>query len=207
MVHNLILEVVVLFLLPVLLVYLRIIPLKYIFPTILSVFILVLMITLSKNINPLNLGIRLDNLAISAIPYVLLTIFGSLLIYFLAKKLKKEPFKNCWKFYHFQFGFIFLALFQEFLYRSFLMHELKLMFSSFFLIVIIDAFLFSIMHVIFVDKKMAVSITFLAGLVFASVYYFYPNLLLITLSHAILNFVASYYNFFKIPRKDYLRRR
>jgi len=207
MANGFVLQIFLLFVLPLLLLHFRIIKLKYIFPTIWTVFIIVIIIVVKKQIPLIDLGIRFDNILQAALPYALIIIFGGLLIYLLAKKLKKEPFKNWWRYYHFQFGFIILALFQEFTYRSFLMYELRLIDPSFIFVILVNALLFSLMHVIFIDSKIVVPATFIAGLVFASVYYFYPNLLLITICHAALNFIAAYYNFFKIPMRDRLRKK
>jgi membrane protease YdiL (CAAX protease family) len=136
------------------------------------------------------LGLRTDNLTRSMIPYTLVTSLGIGGLFILAIVLNKTPTANWISQPHFQLGFFLISAFQEFIFRGFLVPKLDSMVQSKILQLIINASLFSFLHVIFPNPLLILPLMFISGLVFVWIYKKYPNLYLITISHAILNFIA-----------------
>jgi membrane protease YdiL (CAAX protease family) len=142
------------------------------------------------------LGIRLDNIASSLLPYALFTIAGALGIFLIAKAIKRSITADWKKNSHFLGFFILISFAQELIFRGFLMPELEKIFSSAILIIGVNAFLFAFMHAIYPNRKLTLPFAFIAGLGFAAIYFYFPNLVLITIAHSILNFVAVLFSFF-----------
>ncbi len=128
--------------------------------------------------------------------YFFFTLLGFAYILLLVKMLRYKPTPAWWKQSHFIFGFILISAGQEFLYRGFLMPVLESVFSSPPLIILINALLFTFIHIIYRNRLLSLTTSFLGGICFAGIYYLYPNLILISLSHAVLNFAAVYYGMF-----------
>lgn len=187
------LQILFIFVIPVLLAYLGIISVKIRLWLFLILFFLVTLVSYFERMSFYDLGIRWDNFYESLTPYLLLTLSGVALMIIIAKILNKKAHPDWWKNPHFQFMFIFLSVAQEFMYRGFLMPKLELLTTSLFLIVILNTFIYMFLHIIYPNKVSNLSLTFLAGLAFATLYYYYPNLILISISHAILNFFAVLY--------------
>lgn len=187
-------QILSLFVLPILLILMGVIPLKYRFFVLLLIAILVLGIIFFEKWTLKDLGIRIDNLKKSLLPYFYLTIVAVFVTVLLAKWLKtgSQPIAGN---IHFQFGFIILSFLQELLFRSFLIPKLKRLTSSSASVIISNAILFGFLHIIFPNPVTIFVISGLLGLGFAFVYYFRPNLILATISHSIINFVAVYYCF------------
>jgi membrane protease YdiL (CAAX protease family) len=109
-----------------------------------------------------------------------------------------SPVLNWWKNPHFWLLFVFVSFAQEFLYRGFLPLLLKKISNNFYFLFFINTILFTLLHVIFPNKAVALPLAFLAGVFFNLMYYRFPNLLLISISHSILNFFAVFLGFFLI---------
>ncbi|MEA3398924.1 MAG: CPBP family intramembrane glutamic endopeptidase, partial [Patescibacteria group bacterium] len=88
------------------------------------------------------------------------------------------------------------SVLQEVVFRGVLMHMLRRAFKSPFFIIILNAALFALIHILYADAKVILPLTFLAGICFSWLYYKYPNLILISISHTILNFTAMILGFF-----------
>ena len=143
-------------------------------------------------------GIRSDNLASSLWPYLIFTVLGILFIIFSAKILKKDRIKKWWTYSHFTFLFIPISITQEFLYRGYLMPKLESLFHVAWIIILLNPLLYTFAHIFFDEKRIVLPLTFLAGICFAVLYYFYPNLIWAAISHCILNFFVVLYSFFTI---------
>jgi membrane protease YdiL (CAAX protease family) len=189
-------EIVLLFILPVIPGFFKSVP-KWLRFYIFALMVLVAGIIVYLGRWPLaKIGIDSNNLLNGWQWYALFTILGLGYIFALAKILKLPKTKDWWRQPHFLFGFILMSAGQEFYYRGFLMPELKLIFSGVLVIILINALLFAFIHAVFPNKFINVTSSFLGGLCFAGLYYFYPNLLLISLSHMALNFCAVYFGLF-----------
>lgn len=132
-------------------------------------------------------------------PYVIFTVVG---IFFLIGLAYLNGFSAQVvpdNYLHLLFLFLPVSALQEFAYRGYLMPVLHFIYRSPVRVVIINTLLFTFLHVIYPDMEVNLPLAFVSGLGFAMMYYRYPNLILISISHAILNFVAILYGFFIIP--------
>jgi membrane protease YdiL (CAAX protease family) len=195
-------QIFIICILPIALWGTRIIKTKYRWWVFSVVTLITLLIVISQQWTLYRLGLRLDNLKISLIPYLTSTLLGLLAVFLLSKILHKNPLPRWWKYPHFLFGFVIFSVMQEFVYRGYLMPKLESLLSSVLLVIIFNAVLFMLVHIMFKEIVLAMSLSLAAGLMFAGVYYFYPNLILVSVSHMILNFFAVYYGFFLVPENE-----
>lgn len=144
-----------------------------------------------------DMGIERDFMK-DIIPYSLVTLGGVLFLVWLAQIVPHEPFLNWWKNLRFLLLFIPISILQEIVFRGILMNMLRRAFSSPIFIITLNAALFAFMHVIYLNSMFVLPMTFIAGIGFAWMYYKYKNLILISVSHTILNFVAMILGFFII---------
>jgi membrane protease YdiL (CAAX protease family) len=183
-----------LFVAPVALIYFNIIPVEYRFYVILSGMLLILAIIFLEKMSLKELGIRTDNIKKSALPYLALTVLAIVATLLLARLLGHKT-AIISESNHFLYGFIVLSFFQEFLFRSFLMPKLKLIFSSPIIVISINALLFGYLHIIYPDTGLLFLLSTALGVGFATVYYYRPNLILATIAHSAINWIAVYYCF------------
>ena len=184
----------ILFVLPVLLIFFGAIPVQYRFFVLLAITILVIAVVVAEKWTLKDLGIRLDNIKKSASWYLIFTVFATVAIIVLARLFNHNT-QNIIGSIHFQYGFIVLSLLQEFLFRSFLIPKLKALTSSPTLVIILNGLLFGFIHVIFPNPLSLFILSSLLGAGFAAVYFYRPNLILATVAHSIINFVAVFYCF------------
>ncbi len=181
------------FTLPILLLWLRVIPYnlrKYVHY--LS-FGAISLLALDFFPNLYSLGLRTDNLAASLIPYIKVTLILLILIIFLSRIYRTTGVKNPFKYMHFRYGFFLVSAAQELAYRGILIPILLSTDMSFINVIIIDSVLFSFLHIIYPHPLRNIIYSFLAGIIYATLYIFYPNLILIIISHSIVNFTALYF--------------
>ncbi len=193
-----ILQVILIFVLPVFLLYVKIIPFKYRLHVLFSIFLIVIAFVILEGITFSDLGIRFDNIDGHIFPYILFTILVSLAIIYLSKYvLKREHYIHYWhdKKYHILI-FIPLCFLQEFIFRGYLIPKLFEIFSSSLIVVFINAILFMFIHIIYSVKRMDLVLIFLEGFLLAMIYVFYPNLIFATIAHSIHNFIAIFFKFF-----------
>ena len=191
-----IIELLAIFVLPVFLINFNILSKKYRFHLLGLVAFLVFTVICWQRWSLTKLGLSINNFFNELLVYFLFTIIGVILIILLAKILGHTKIDEWQKHPHFMYGFILVSIPQEFLYRAFLMPQLQNIFSNVIIIVLINAILFSLLHIIYPNKLINLSASFIAGLFFALIYYYYPNFILICLSHAVLNFMAVKFSFF-----------
>lgn len=146
-------------------------------------------ISYSEKISLRDLWIRLDTLKQSILPYFIFWIFWVLFTLLLAKILGNNIVDISWKI-HYQFGFVITSFVQEFLYRSFLMFKLQTLTKNPVIVIVSNALLFWCMHIIFPHALIIFFLTTLIWLWFATLYYFRPNLIAISLSHSAVNYFA-----------------
>lgn len=145
-------------------------------------------------------GFRVDNIKKSIFPYTLFTTLGVVGIIFVANTLGYEPEARWFEKAHFLYIFLVVSILQEFAFRSFLIPILKDVFMEKSFIIITNALLFMFIHIIYPVPGYGLPISFLGGIFFAWLYLKYPNFYLISISHAILNFLAVLYGFFVIVK-------
>ena len=183
-----------LFVLPVILFYFSNIPIQYNLFVLLAVTLIVVGIIITEKWSLTDLGIRLDNIKKSASWYLILIAFTIVAIVVLARLLNQNT-QNIFANVNFQYGFVIISFLQEFLFRSFLIPKLKLLTASPTLVIAINGVLFGFIHIIFANPLSLFVLSSLLGIGFAYVYYRHPNLILATIAHSIINFVAVFYCF------------
>lgn len=193
--YQILAKIIIIFIVPVSFLRLEIIPRKY-YLAVLAIFTCLVFILIIKERWTLkDLNIRIDNLQKAAIPYSIFTTIGVLALIIIATIIGKE--KIPLNLYFLFLGWSLpIGLIQEFLYRGFLIHELRRATASLTVIILASASIFAFLHILYEPALLILPLTFLAGAAFTWMYLKYPNILLISLSHGILNFVAIWYGFF-----------
>lgn len=188
-------EIFFLFILPVLLIYFNIIPKSVRLGVLVIVFFILIGVVVKEKWSLKSLGIRIDNLRSGVLPYTIFTILSVGVVFLIARLLHSGTVENWSRDVHFQFLFLPISVIQEFAYRSFLIPRLKGITNSPWLVVLIDAIIFASLHIFYPNPAVNLTLTFFAGIGFATLYYRYPNLFLASISHCVLNFVTVYYCF------------
>lgn len=191
------LQILYLFILPVLLLYYKILPGNFRFIMLLGVAILLLGIVRHNHWTYDDLGINRSFMK-DFIPYLLFTLGGVGFLFWLSQVVPHEPFLDWWKNIKFLILFIPLSVIQEIIFRGVLMNMLKRAFRNPIFIIFLNASVFALMHVIYLNSTFVLPMTFIAGIGFAWMYYQYKNLVLISVAHTILNFVAMILGFFVV---------
>lgn len=187
-----------LFVLPILLLYFGIVPLKYRFVVLTIFFLALVVIIVKERWTPRQLGLRTDNLKDVLLPYGLFTVLGVLVLLGVARTIGRHTVSRWWTYPHFLFLFLPISFSQEFAYRAFLMPQLLNVTSSVPVVCCVNAALFAFLHVIYPDLGIILPLAFAGGLGFAVMYHRYPNLFAISASHMVLNFVAVLHSFFSL---------
>jgi membrane protease YdiL (CAAX protease family) len=141
-------------------------------------------------------GINLNHPLMGLAAYIVFTILAAAALLAASRIWHRKPSTKWRRDPHFLFGFVLMSLGQEILYRSYLMPRLEEVIGNIVLVIIVNALLFTLVHIIFPDKKINLPLSFAGGLCLASLYAIYPNLLLIFISHSILNFLGTLFGFF-----------
>ncbi len=186
-----------LFLLPVFLIYFNILPKGLRIPIFFVISLLLLGIIHRAKWSYKDIGI-LKNWRKDYLPYTLFTISGILFLLWLVSLVPHSPFLRWYENKKFLLLFIPISVLQEILFRGILLKMLLSAFKNIPLIIFINASVFALMHVIYINHLFILPLTFIGGIAFAWMYIKYPNLILISISHTIFNFVAMILGFFVI---------
>jgi membrane protease YdiL (CAAX protease family) len=195
-----IIQIIGIFIIPVALMYFNIFSFKYRKHVLLIITAVVILMVLIEKWTLIRLGIRTDNITEAIIPYAICTFIGLIFLLIVSKVFKRERQKGFFKKKFFIYEFMAVSIIQEFMFRGFLFPQLQEIFKNGILIILINVLLFTFMHVIYSNDFISLLTIFLGGIYFASIYYVYPNLILVSISHAILNYVAVLYNFYRIEK-------
>lgn len=190
-------QILYLYIIPVLLLYFKIIPNEFRVILLFGIAILLYGIVKHNKWSYSDLGIKKD-LKEDLAPYTVFTVGGVLFLLWLSQIVPHEPFLGWWKNIRFLLLFIPISVLQEIVFRGILMDMLNKVFKSPVFIIVINAGIFALMHVIYLNSIFVLPMTFMAGIGFAWIYFKYKNLILISISHTILNFVAMVMGFFII---------
>jgi len=183
-----------LFILPVILFYFSNIQIQHNLFVLLAVTLTIVGIIVAEKWSLKDIGIRLDNIKKSASWYILLVAFAIVAIIVLAQLLDQST-QDIFSNVHFQYSFIIISFLQELLFRSFLVPKLKVLTASPTLVIAANGVLFGLIHIIFANPLSLFVLSSFLGAGFAYVYYYRPNLILATIAHSIINFVAVFYCF------------
>jgi membrane protease YdiL (CAAX protease family) len=190
-------QILYLYVIPVLLLYFKILPGNFRFIMLFGIAILLYGIVKHDHWTYSDLGIR-HGFMKDIIPYTLFTIGGVFFLVWLAQIVPHSPFLEWWENAKFLLLFIPISILQEIIFRGVLMNMLERTFTSPIFIIILNATVFAMMHVIYLNSVFVLPMTFIAGIGFAWMYYQYQNLPLISMVHTILNFTAMILGFFVI---------
>lgn len=149
------------------------------------------------------LGFQKNTSRPEILAYIFFTLAGILIISQLGEKIGREEIAQWWHYPHFLYMFFVVSVFQEIAYRGYLMPALGKIFTAPDRIVLTNALLFTFLHTIFPPYIINLPLAFIGGIGFGLLYMKYPNLWLMIISHAILNFVAVLFGFFMIPGVTY----
>lgn len=194
-----ILQILALGVAPILLIATKLISFYFLLPLVSLVLIAVLIDIRKEGWDFQRLGFRLDNFKQSLLPYTLFTLVGLIVVAAISQILGKQVTPRWWIYPYFYIATIPFSFLQEFLYRSYLMEKLKAVFDKPWQIIVVNALLFALLHVIYPDAALLFPFGFLSGLAFATIYRYHPNLILITIVHAILNLSVITRCFFSLP--------
>jgi membrane protease YdiL (CAAX protease family) len=142
------------------------------------------------------MGLKNKTFRKALIPYLLFTFVGVFVFVRLSGVLAINPNIVWWQSMHFLFLFLPVSLLQEIAYRGFLFPKLQELSQKWWVIIGMNTILFTFLHVIYPMPNIMLPVAFFSGLALAVMYRYYPNLLLISFSHAILNFIAVLHGFF-----------
>jgi membrane protease YdiL (CAAX protease family) len=189
------LQILYLFLIPILLLYYKVIGNDFRILMLLIVAVLIYGIARYEKWNSEDFGIKKKWIK-DFWPYLIFTICGVIFLFVVEEFEIGKPFLNWWKNAKFLLLFIPLSVLQEVIFRGVLMNMLRRVFKNPVFIIGLNASLFALMHVIYLNSAFVLPVTFIAGIGFALMYYKYQNLVLISASHTILNFVGMILGFF-----------
>lgn len=190
-------QILYLYVIPVLLLYFKVIPNNLRVIMLLGVAILLFGIVKHAKWTYKDLGINKDFMK-DIVPYSLFTFGAVCFLIWLSQVVPHEPFLEWWESTKFLVLFIPISVLQEIIFRGILMNFLKRAFTSPIFIIALNAGVFAFMHVIYLNSIFVLPFTFIAGIGFAWMYYKYENLIFISIAHTILNFVAVALGFFVI---------
>lgn len=191
-------QILYLYIIPTLLLYYGVIPGQFRLLMLFGVALLLYGIIKRAKWTYADMGITKDFMQ-GALPYAVFTIVGVASLYFISRvapMFDERPHYKWWEDMRFLLLFIPISVLQEIVFRGILMKFLRHAFKSPFFIITLNASLFALIHVIYLNSILILPITFVGGIGFAWLYYKYPNLILISISHTILNFVAMILGFF-----------
>jgi len=186
----------ILFIVPLLLLYLEIIPRKFYLHTLGIIFILSILFVFIERTTLGDLGIRTDNFKETFLPHLIFTIISLSIILIFVKYSGATLVDKWWLNSHFQYFFIIISFVQVFLFLGYLIPKLNSVLPSVWLAILINAVLYTLAHFIYQDFSTMWLFLFLGGLGFATIYIFYPNLILAGASHAVLNFFIVLFGYF-----------
>ncbi len=146
--------------------------------------------------NYYDLGLRTDNIKSSWPYYAIITLLSLITLFILESFLGINQVNTKEVILQRLVFFIPMSVLQEFAFSVFLLKRLQLLFGHRFLIVFINALVFTFIHIIYPLPPALVIFTFI-GSVFASIVYLYrPNFLLVSIYHSIANITAVLLGFF-----------
>ena len=191
------LQILYLYIIPVLLLYFKILSGNLRFIMLFGVTVLLFGIVRHAKWTYADMGIHRDFMK-DIIPYSIFTVGGVFFLFWLSRIVPHSSFLEWWESARFLILFIPISILQEIIFRGILMNMLERTWKSPYFIIGLNAAVFAMMHVIYLNSIFVLPMTFIAGIGFAWMYYQYKNLPLISAAHTILNFVAMILGFFVI---------
>jgi len=197
-------QIVLVFIAPLILIHLGIIPISYRVVALSVIVFLLLLILIKEHWTRAMFEVTLTNAKKYFWQYVIFTIIGVFAISIFGEHfIGREELQGWWHYNHFLYLFFIVSLLQEVAYRGYLIPALGALSRNPLWIILANALLFTYLHTIFPGLLVNLPLAFVGGIGFAIMYLKYPSLPLIILSHAALNFIAVLLGFFIIPGITY----
>ena len=156
------------------------------------------LVTKKDNFTLKEMWFRVDNIKSWILMYTWLTIFSVVFAYIM-KELLNHWINPDWKTsMHFKITFLITAIIQNLVFKSFLLPLHMRVCKSVFWLVLFNAWLFWLMHIAIPPSLEHILISFFLWTLFTYVYIKNPNIYLIIIVHAIVNFVFHLFCFFDI---------
>lgn len=195
-----IVQILYLYIIPILLLYYRVIPGEFRVTMLFLVSLLMYGIIKRSGWTYADMGLKKSFLKDFA-PYFIFTVIGVIALVVISElvpQIENRQVYEWWEDIRFLVLFIPISVLQEIVFRGILMHMLRKAFSNVPFVILLNASLFALIHIIYINTDIILPLTFIGGLGFALMYYKYPNLVMISISHTILNFTAMILGFFVI---------
>lgn len=178
--------------LPILLIWLGIIPFTYRFHVLGAVLCSFVLFGLYRGYRLGELGLTLKHSRNSMLANVLFCAAGGLGLYLVFKGGVQMPRDHSYSLTGFLLYIAFLAPIQEFIFRGIMFAEMKrCRISDPRIMLLISSVSFSFLHIIY-DYPPLLLITFIGGLAWGMIYLRWPSLLGISMSHALLGAFAMF---------------
>lgn len=195
-----IVQIIYLYIIPTLLIYYGVIPGEFRVIILFLVSLLMYGIIKRSGWTYADMGFKKDFLK-DFTPYFIFTfigVVGLIIVSELVPQIENRQVYEWWEDVRFLLLFIPISVLQEIVFRGILMHMLRRAFSNIPFIILLNASLFALIHIIYIDTEIILPLTFVGGIGFALMYYKYPNLIMISISHTVLNFTAMILGFFVV---------
>lgn len=192
------LEIVYLFIAPVALIYIGVIPYSWRLLVLVSVSLFIMSIIQYQAWPKKQLGLVHPFSLRATIVWLLFALVGTVIIIFYARRFGFTPlnlldWQESWRLILF---FIPLSVLQEVAYRAFLTARLETFSFPMGHRVFLNAALFALLHIIYPYAAITLPVAFIGGALFAFLYEKYRSLPLACIAHCILNFVAVLFGLF-----------
>lgn len=192
------LEIVYLFIVPVVLIYVGVIPHSWRLLVLLCVIILIWGIIRYQHWTNAQLGLAKPFTFRAILSWGIFTLVGVIAIIAFAKHFDFHPlnllnWSESWRLVLF---FIPISVLQEVAYRAFLTERLKEFSFSLFHRTLLNAVLFALLHIIYPYAAITLPVAFIGGFIFSIIYERHPDLVLACIAHCILNFTAVLFGIF-----------
>ena len=191
------LHILLVFIIPIVLIVTGIIPIQYRISILSTVVAALFIILIAEKWTLRMLGFYTPSRK-AVVAYTAFTLIGVIAVSQFGSHIGYTGVTDWWSYPHFLYLFFIVSMLQELAYRGYLMPALASVEKSPAALILTNAVLFTFLHVIFPHYSINLPLAFIGGIAFAAIYYKYPNLFLIILSHSVLNFIAVWYGFFTI---------
>lgn len=192
------LEIVYLFIVPVVLLYFGAIPYSWRLLVLVAVSLFIMSVIRYQRWTKAQLGLSNVWERKGMLAWGVFSLIGVAAIAYYARKFGFEPlsllaWQESWRLLLF---FIPLSVLQEVAYRGFLTERLRQFSFVPLHRVLLNAALFTLLHIIYPYAAITLPIAFLGGLLFAMLYEKHPSLVLACIAHSAVNFTAVLFGLF-----------
>ncbi|MFA6324849.1 MAG: type II CAAX endopeptidase family protein [Candidatus Paceibacterota bacterium] len=189
-------QILLIFVLPIFLLYFKIVPSNWRIILLVLSSLFIYGIIRHEHWSYEEMGIRHDNIKRALPFYLLLIVIGLLSLFIIDSKINLPDIDTKIFFIKTFIFFLPISFFQEFIFRSFLIPRLRKLFNNNYSIIFLNTILFVFMHIIYSNWIIILPLLFVSGILFAWIYLKHPNLILISITHSVLNLTAMLLGFF-----------